>query len=102
MVEIDRDWIAYKGDDCVELRLHALVDFDSVDWSETVVLNAVDRYTVGEESEIRLKDDAFLELVSVENLETDRIVLDNSRAPERLPAGELAFCQMERRRGVAA
>lgn len=79
-----------KHDDWVELRLEALIDPVMVDWFETIVLNAVDYYTVGEECEIRLTDDAVVDLLRVENLETDRIIADHSDAPITLPAGELA------------
>lgn len=54
------------GDEtCREIKMHATVDFYDVDWSETIVLNAVDIHTVGEEYEIRLKPEASVQLLSI-------------------------------------
>jgi hypothetical protein len=49
----------------VSLVIEGLVDIQDVDWQRTVLLNAVDEFTTGEEREIRLRDDAFVELVSL-------------------------------------
>lgn len=86
--------IAHEGslrhDDWVEIRLKALVCIEAVNWAETVILNAIDHFTVGEESELRLNDDAWVDLILVENLETDRVLADFSKSPETLPAGDRA------------
>jgi hypothetical protein len=84
--------IAHEGsllhDDWVEIRLKALVNVEAVNWAETVILNAIDYFTVGEESELRLNEDAWVDLILVENLETDRVLADFSKSPETLPAGD--------------
>lgn len=71
-----------------DIKMHATVDFYDVDWSETVVLNAVDVDTVGEEFEIRLKPEAHVNLLSVIDQMTDEILLECSLRPRRISVCE--------------
>jgi hypothetical protein len=79
-----------RHDDWVEIRLKALISVEAVNWAETVILNAIDYLTIGEESELRLNEDAWVDLILVENLETDHVLADFSKSPETLPAGDRA------------
>lgn len=77
------------GDEtCRDIKMHATVDFYDIDWPETIVLNAVDTHTVGEEFEIRLKPEASVQLISIIDQETDRTLLDCSVRPRRVTVGE--------------
>jgi hypothetical protein len=77
------------GDEtCRDIKMHATVDFYDVDWPETIVLNAVDLDTVGEEYEIRLKPEATVQLLSISDQHTDEVLLDCAHRPRLVAVSE--------------
>ncbi|TLX15760.1 hypothetical protein [Rhizobium sp. MHM7A] len=80
------------GDEtCHDIKMHATVDFYDVDWPETIVLNAVDTDTVGEEYEIRLKPEAHVNLLSIIDQMTDEVLLECSLRPRRISVWEEGY-----------
>jgi hypothetical protein len=55
-----------SGQNEIEVRVIGLVRVEDIDWTETVTLAASDIYVTGEEREIRLKDDAMVEIAGVD------------------------------------
>lgn len=76
------------GDESLDVRLHAKVNLYFVDWSETIVLNTVDVYTVGEENEIRLKPEASVALLSVTNQESGHVLFEAGWNAKHLSVSE--------------
>lgn len=73
---------------CRDIKMHATVDFYDIDWPETIVLNAVDTHTVGEEFEIRLKPEASVQLISIIDQRSDETLLDCSLGPRTVSVSE--------------
>lgn len=62
--------IAHRGetgsDTPIDVRLVGLVEMESIDWTETVILSATDEYVTGEEREVRLLPQAVVEVAAVD------------------------------------
>lgn len=86
--------IAHQGHgwndpDRMTVKMQALVPVDDIDWDETLALNAAGEYTVGDEKEIRLLDEAVVEVIRIERAAFDQ-PYDDGGSIEFSPAVRLA------------
>ena len=87
-------WGGGADEASIRVVVHGLVDAEGIDWERSVVANAAEEATVGEEREVRLLDSAEVELVGVGIRKRHRGAVEpvdiGGSAGETFPAGEAA------------